>query len=120
MRAFILSAALVVALPAAAFAGSDDVMTNYFGNTVVSKNTMSEAHIHYKPDHTFDGNATSMMGAMDLKGTWKIDDKGQLCRTYDTPPPGVTNPLCTPISAHKVGDSWTMMDRTITLVQGIQ
>jgi hypothetical protein len=60
------------------------------------------------------------MGSMDLKGTWALDDKGQLCRTYETPPPGVTNPLCTPWTAHKVGDTWTLGDRSITLVQGIQ
>lgn len=119
MRAVILGAAFVFAVPAAAFAG-DDVMASFFGNTVISKNAMSEAHIHYKADHTFDGSASSMMGSMDLKGTWKIDDKGQLCRTYDTPPPGVTNPLCTPIAAHKVGDTWTAADRTITLVEGVQ
>jgi hypothetical protein len=119
MRSFVIGAAVLCASASLAFAG-DDVMTNYFGNTVVSKGTMGETHVQYKPDHTFSGNASSMLGSMDLKGTWKIDDKGQLCRTYDTPPPGVSNPLCTEWAAHKVGDTWTMNGRTITLSQGKQ
>ena len=118
MRAFILGAAALLASTSLAFA--DDIMAGLYGNTIVSKGSMGEVHVHYKADHTFDGTASSMMGSMDLKGTWAFDDKGQLCRTYDTPPPGVTNPLCTAWSAHKVGDNWTMSDRTITLVQGIQ
>jgi hypothetical protein len=118
MRAFILGAAALLASTSLAFA--DDIMTGLYGNTIISKGSMGEVHVHYKADHTFDGTASSMMGSMDLKGTWAFDDKGQLCRTYDTPPPGVTNPLCTPWAAHKVGDNWTMSDRMITLVQGIQ
>ena len=59
------------------------------------------------------------------KGTWSIDGTGQLCRHYDDPaPPNTPNPLCTPIEAHKVGDSWTMTmggnSRTITLKAGIE
>lgn len=118
MRAIILGAAALLASTSLAFA--DDIMAGYYGNTIVSKSTMGEVHAHYKADHTFDGTASSTMGSMDLKGTWALDDKGQLCRTYDTPPPGVTNPLCTPWTAHKVGDSWTLGDRSITLVPGIQ
>jgi hypothetical protein len=58
------------------------------------------------------------------KGTWKIDDKGQLCRTYEAPPPGMPNPLCIPAASHKVGESWTVTvngsTRLMTLKAGIQ
>jgi hypothetical protein len=118
MRAFVLGAAALLATTSLAFA--DDIMAGYYGNTVIAKSAMSEIHMHYKADHTFDGTGSSMMGSMALKGTWTLDAKGQLCRTYETPPPGVINPLCTPWSAHKVGETWTMNDRTITLVAGIQ
>lgn len=123
MRVLILGAAALLAFSTAALAG-DDVMAGYYGNTVVAKGAMGESHVHYKADHTFDGSASSMLGSMSLKGTWKIDDKGQLCRTYDTAPPGVPNPLCTPVDPHKAGDSWTMtmgdQKRQVSLVQGIQ
>jgi hypothetical protein len=116
-----LGGAILLASSSFALA-ADDVMAGYYGNTVISKGAMGESHIHYKPDHTFNGSASGMMGSMDLKGTWKIDDKGQLCRTYETAPPGLPNPLCTPVEPHKAGDTWTMQmggqSRTITLVSG--
>ena len=120
MRALILGAAALLASTSLALAG-DDVMAGFYGNTVISKGASSEAHIHYKPDHTFDGTGSMMGMSADLKGTWNIDDKGQLCRNYDPPlPMGPANPVCSPIAAHKVGDTWTVMNRTATLVQGIQ
>jgi hypothetical protein len=119
MRGFVFGAAALVASTSVALAAGD-VMD---GNTVISKGAMGESHVHYKADHTFDGTASSTLGSMDLKGTWKLDDKGQLCRTYETAPPGAPNPLCTPIEAHKAGDTWTMQmgtqSRTISLVSGI-
>jgi hypothetical protein len=67
-----------------------------------------------------------MMGSVTLNGTWKIDDKGQLCRTYDNPPPllPIPNPFCTQWAPHSVGDAWTIdingQSRTVSLVKGIQ
>jgi hypothetical protein len=122
MRALLLGAAALIASTSLAFAG-DDIMANYFGNTLVGKSTLGETHTHYKADHTFDGQAMSLMGSMGLKGTWKFDDKGQLCRTYETAPPGMPNPLCTPWESHKVGDKWTMtfngQSRDLSLVAGV-
>ena len=118
MRALVLGAAALLVSTSLAFA--DDIMAGYYGNTIISKSAMGEVHSHYKADHTFDGTASGALGSMALKGTWAFDDKGQLCRTYDTPPPGISNPFCTPWAAHKVGDSWTMSDRSITLAPGIQ
>jgi hypothetical protein len=124
MRALLLGAAMVFAATGA-FAG-DDVMANYYGNTVVSKSANGESHTHYKKGGTLDATLTGMMGSINLTGTWKIDDKGQLCRTYDNPPPmlPIPNPFCTAWEAHKVGDTWTVtvggQTRTITLVAGVQ
>jgi len=120
MRVFVLGAAVLFASTSLAFAG-DDIMAGDYGNTVISKSAMSESHLHYKADHTFDGTGSMMGQTAQLKGTWSIDDKGQLCRVFDPPlPMGPANPVCGPASAHKVGDTWTVGDRTITLVQGIQ
>ncbi len=124
MRALVLGAAMAFAA-SSAFAG-DDIMANYFGNTVVSKSGAGEVHTHYKKDGTLDATLSGMMGSIELKGTWKIDDKGQLCRTYDNPPAmlPIPNPFCLAWESHKVGDSWTVtyggQTRTVTLVAGVQ
>ena len=79
---------------------------------------------HYRADHTFDVTATAMGRSFNAKGTWKIDDKGQLCRTYETAPPGMPNPLCIPAEPHKIGDSWSVTfngrARTMTLKAGVE
>lgn len=105
MRTLICAAAIVLT-PAAALA-ANDVMAGYYGNTVVSHSGLGESVIHYRADHKFDGSGSNSMGSMALTGTWVIDAKGELCRTYDTPPPGVDNPSCMPVASHKPGDSWT-------------
>ncbi len=119
----VLGCAFALLLSAPAFA-QDDVMASTYGNTVIGKSGMGESHTHYRADHTFDSNLSSAMGSMQVKGTWKLDDKGQICRTYETPPPGMPGTVCIPWTAHKVGDSWkvTMGDRTsdVSLVAGIQ
>lgn len=117
MRVFLLAASLIALSAAPALAG-DDVMASFYGNTVISKGGMGEVHTYYNADHTF----TMKAPAFDVswKGTWKVDG-GNMCRAFDgASPPGVTNPLCLPIEAHKVGDTWTVAGRTVTVVQGIQ
>ena len=118
MRLVFLGATLLLGAAGPAFA--DDIMANYFGNTVVAKGAMGEMHMHYRADHTFDANASNMMGSMTFKGSWKFDDKGQLCRVAVNGPPGMPNPLCTPWEAHKIGDTWTAPGRSATLVAGIK
>ena len=93
MRLFVLGSAAFFAASTAAIA-ADDMMAGYYGNTVVSVGGMLESHTHYRADHTFDLTATAMGQSFNGKGTWAIDDKGQLCRTYETPPPGM--PVRTP------------------------
>jgi len=117
----IVPALALAATPALA---ADDMMAGYYGNTVISAGGMLESHTHYRADHTFDTTATAMGQSFSGKGTWKIDDKGQLCRTYDTAPPGMPNPLCTALESHKPGDSWSVTfngrTRKLTLQAGIE
>lgn len=122
MRTFLIAASILALATAPAFAG-DEVMAGYFGNTVVGKSALGESHTHYKPDHTFDVALSSAMGNFTGKGTWKIEN-GQLCRTYDQPPPGIPNPLCVAAEAHKPGDTWTVtvggQSREVSMVAGIK
>ncbi|HLJ53109.1 MAG TPA: hypothetical protein VKT24_06965 [Rhizomicrobium sp.] len=118
MRLFLFGAAALMAVASAASAG-DDMMANTYGNTLVSVSSSGmESHTYYNADHTFSGKVPSF--GFEYKGTWTIDDKGQLCRTFDPPVPGRTNPDCGPLASHAVGDKWTAADgATITLVQGV-
>jgi|SRR6185369_14239288 hypothetical protein len=120
----VLIAAAALALASAPALAADDVMAGYYGNTVVSSGGMGEAHTHYKADHTFDVSMSAMGQTFNGKGTWSIDDKGQLCRNYETPPPGMPNPLCIPAEAHKVGDAWSVtingQTRNLTLKAGVE
>lgn len=122
MRKLFIAAGVSLLLAAPALA-ADDVMANFYGNTVVSTGAMGESRTHYKADHTFDVTMVGAQGTLATKGTWTAAD-GKLCRVYDTPPPGVTNPLCTPAESHNVGDTWTVtiggQVRTGTLKPGIQ
>jgi len=108
----------------AAFGSDDDIMGGFYGNTIISTGSSLEVHSHYRADHSFDMTASMMGMSRSFKGTWALDDKGNVCRTYSGDmPPNVTNPQCTPIAAHKVGDTWTTVNngntRTLTLKAGI-
>lgn len=118
MRLFLLSAAALLAVVSGASA-ADDLMANTYGNTLVSISSGGmEAHTYYSADHTFSGKVPAM--GFEYKGTWAIDDKGQLCRTFDPPVPGRNNPDCDPLENRAVGDKWTSADGgSVTLVQGV-
>ena len=106
------------AAAATAFA-ADDPTASLYGNTIVFVDAGGmESHTHYNADHTFDGTVPSMSYA--YKGTWSVDDKGQLCRVFDPPVQGRTNPDCDPaMPPHAVGDNWTTPDGgKASLVQG--
>jgi hypothetical protein len=115
----LLTLSVCLALPASA--ADDDVMAGYYGNTAVATGGMADTHSVYSPDHTFVMKVPAF--GLEFKGTWAVTGT-TLCRTFESPPPGVTNPLCTPVEAHKVGDTWTVTSgndtRTITLVEGVQ
>jgi opacity protein-like surface antigen len=124
MSKFLIAASVAALCATQALAG-DDVMANTYGNTIVSTGGMSEVHTHYRADHSFDMVGSMMGMSKTFKGSWALDGKGNLCRTFDgETPPNTANPLCTPVAAHKMGDTWTMdangSTRTITLKPGIQ
>jgi|ERR1700690_2346074 hypothetical protein len=118
MRLFLLGAAALFAAASSASAGDDPMATTY-GNTLVSVSSGGlESHTYYNADHTFTGKVPSL--GFEYKGTWSIDDNGQLCRTFDPPVPGRTNPDCGTLENHAVGEKWTASDgASITLVQGV-
>jgi opacity protein-like surface antigen len=93
---FILAASAALALSTAAIA-ADDIMANYYGNTVVGKSALGQSHTRYRANHTFDAALSNDQGSMETDGTG---------------------------AAHQVGDSWqiTVNGRTseLTLVAGIQ
>jgi hypothetical protein len=121
VRPVLLGSVFALGFAASAYADGDDVMAGYYGNTAVSTGGRAELHTTYNADHTFVMKVPAY--GMEFKGTWAVNGS-TLCRTYETPPPGVSNPLCTPIEPHKVGDTWSITadgnTRTITLVQGVQ
>lgn len=116
MKKYLIAAALALS---AGLAHADDIMAGFYGNTVASTGGMIETHTYYKADHSF----TMKARGAEFAGTWALDG-ANLCRTFAAPPPGLPNPLCTPIAAHRVGDTWTITTngatRTVTLLAGIQ
>lgn len=93
-------AALVMA-PTVASADID-VLSDFYGNTLISKDGGYESHYYYKPDHTFTASLPAYY--LVLKGTWSEGADGQVCRVFSTPLPGVKNPDCNVMLVHKVGD----------------
>src|SRR5207244_2905507 len=81
MRVLVLSSSLVLAVTAV-FAANEP-MANYYGNTVILETAHSEQLAHYRADGTVDVTMFSeCCGSPKVTGTWKIDNKGQLCRAY--------------------------------------
>ena len=102
--------------PTGAWAG-DEVMASRFGNTTITTDASGmSSKVYYNADHTFTGAA----GEMKPAGTWEVNGS-KICLTFtsDTPP-GYPNPICTPVSDHKVGDSWSAGPFQVQLVEGIQ
>ena len=123
MRKMLIAAAALMMSGGAALA-ADDVMAGFYGNTAISTGGGIESRTHYRADHSFDSAFSAGGQSLATKGTWSIDGTGKLCRVYDTPPPGITNPSCIPGDAHKVGDRWTVtvngVARDVTMVAGNQ
>lgn len=116
MRNLYLGAAAIAFVATAALA-DDDVMASRYGNTTITTDANGvTSKLHYKADGTFDGT----QGATAFAGTWKLDGSGKICLTSNPPIPNTPNPVCTPVYAHKVGDSWTAGAYHVSLVAGIQ
>jgi YD repeat-containing protein len=113
MRSLLIAAAFALTATAAY---ADDVMASRYGNTTITTDASGvQTKLYYNADGTFTGK----QGAFSFSGTWKLDGS-TICLTFNPAPPGAPNPTCTPVSAHKIGETWNGGGRTITLVQGIQ
>ncbi len=116
MRILFVSAVAIAFVSSAAIA-DDDIMANRYGNTTITTDANGNtSKLHYKADGTFDGT----QGTTAFAGTWKLDGSGKICLTSNPPIPNTPNPVCTPVFAHKVGDTWTAGPYHVSLVQGIQ
>jgi hypothetical protein len=123
MRAFLLAAAVALGCTAPAFA-DDDVLASRYGNTTDAVDSQGvHTKVYYSSDHTFKADVAGVQ----VHGTWAVAN-GTVCLTYVDPPANLPsnlpNPTCLPVTAHKVGDTWTSgegaMKRTISLKAGIQ
>jgi hypothetical protein len=115
-----MGAAAVILLAGAAMA-DDSLLASRFGNTTIATSADGTVvKLYYSADHTFTGK----FGNQNASGTWALNGN-TVCLTYTTPlPQGMTNPVCVPITAHAVGDTWSVGEgaqkRTMSLVKGIQ
>jgi hypothetical protein len=113
MLALALALATTVAIP------PPDDLTALFGNTLVTVDGRIESHFYYNPDHTFTGAVPQYH--FDLKGRWRENPDGSVCRVFDPPVPRVKNPDCGPILVHAVGETKTFDNGdSQELVPGIQ
>jgi len=122
IAAGLIAECLTALLVTPAFA-ADDPMAGFYGNTIVSSGGAVQLRTHYHADHTFDFAGSMAFVRRNFKGTWALDGKGNLCRTYiGSVPPQTSNPNCTPFVPRKVGDVWQSPDKTytFTLKPGIQ
>ena len=123
MRAVVLGTILSFALALPAFA-EEDVMAARYGNTTDSVDAKGiHTKIYYSADHSF----KAAIADLQVHGTWKVEN-GNVCLTFVDPPANLPstfpNPTCLPVTAHKVGDTWTTgegaMARSVSIKPGIQ
>jgi len=111
----VLAAAAALSLLAGSAVAGDEVMASRYGNTVITTDASGmSSTIYYEPDHSFSGQ----QGDQSLSGSWEVKGSS-ICLTFTSaPPPGYPNPICTPVQAHAVGDSWTSGPFTVQIVEG--
>jgi hypothetical protein len=116
MRSIVLATAFAAITVTSAYA--DDMMASRYGNTTLVTDAKGvQTLLYYHPG----GTLTGKQGDMNFTGTWKVGANNQLCLNFSQPVPGMTNPTCVTVTAHKVGDSWDGGDgRKVKLVQGVQ
>ncbi|MDO9224254.1 MAG: hypothetical protein Q7U20_11150 [Caulobacter sp.] len=113
----LLGAIAALALSATAALAGDEVMASRFGNTTITTDASGQSSkIYYEADHSF----TGVQGEQQLAGSWAVKGS-QVCLTFTSDaPPGYPNPICTPVSNHAVGETWTAGPFTVQLVEGRQ
>ena len=102
-RLFMLAGAVLALSAAAGGASAADAMADTYANTVVVTDASGAAvKYFFNADKTF----TAALPDKSLaKGSWTADDK-QICVTVSEPAALAGKPVCSPLEAHKVGDSW--------------
>jgi len=114
MNRFLIAATLLALCATPAFA-ADDPMAGFYGNTVVSTGGSATIRTHYRADHTFDFTGSMLFMSKTFRGTWALDGKGGLCRTYiGDPPPDTPNPVRNSDSAYPVADRCRSSDNART------
>ena len=109
--------ALVLMLVSAATPPDD--MAGFYGNTLINVDGGIESHFYYKKNHTFTGTVPQYH--FDLKGRWRENPDGSICRIFDPAVPRVKNPDCGPMTVHAVGEKNVDANGdSQTLVEGIQ
>lgn len=104
----VVVAALVATAPPPETPTHSDMLAAFYGNTLVTLDGGIKAYFYYNPDHTFTGKVPAFLFV--LKGTWNVNDKGELCRVFDPLPPTITNPDCGPLLVHQIDE--TASDKT--------
>ncbi len=112
-----MKTARALVLAATAALAGDEVMASRFGNTTITTDASGQSSkIYYEADHSF----TGVQGEQQLAGSWAVKGS-QVCLTFTSDaPPGYPNPICTPVSNHAVGETWTAGPFTVQLVEGRQ
>ncbi len=104
--ALLLAAALLASCAPIASAddapGVEDVLADFYGNTLMTKDDGIVSHFWYKADHTFNGSVPAF--SLVIKGTWSQNPDGTICRVFDPPFPTMKNPDCGPMLVRKPGD----------------
>lgn len=108
---------LALAGAALLFAGAaraDDPMANTYANTVMTKDkaTGATSALMFNQDMSFTGKTNGADGKpVTYTGTWSLKDGGNTICLAPTAPAGAANapkPSCSPLTAHNVGDNWTV------------
>jgi len=112
---------------AASSALADDLMANTYANTVVATDSKGAASSFlFNQDGTYTIKVTGPDGkTVAIPGKWTLKDDGKTICLATAAPPNTppAPPSCSPLQAHKVGDTWTVTNDqnqtfSVTLVAG--
>jgi uncharacterized lipoprotein NlpE involved in copper resistance len=101
-------------LAASGVAHADDPMAGTYGNTVLTKDRASgqSSSLFFNADGSYTGKTMDAKGQpVAYAGTWSLKDDGKTICLAPQMPAGTANPpapSCSPLEAHKAGDSWSV------------
>ena len=110
----ILGVAALALFGASMAMAAEDPMASRYGNTIVT--TTADGKEAGRTYYDADGKMTRKTAdGKETKGTWKAEgDKVCITQTDPAPAAGAA-PVCLPLAAHKIGDSWD-----VTLPDGMK